>query len=238
MNVLVLIAIGLVLLLLIIDFNGISKENDANGITSNDMMNYKLFSGTVCNDRDDQFPFIPKPIFGDTKNTPQDPKDDEIVSYSFIPGEKGREPIICWTPPDYGKKIGNLVGTLNSDIIYGKDGLDVLQGREGDDILDGGNDDDSLFGDDGNDELLGSFGDDQMFSGNGDDVLDGSFGNDYIIGGNGKDELYGSQGNDVLKGGYGPDFFDCGSEIDIVLDYNAREGDTVSGNCENTKQIS
>lgn len=236
MNVLVIIAISCVLLLMIIVFDGISKGNDADGIISEDMMNYKLFTGTVCNDRDHQVPFIPKPLF-DRKGT-TDPKDDEIIDYSFIPGEKGKDPIICWTVPDYGKKIGNLVGTSNSDIIYGKDGIDVLQGREGNDILDGGNNDDSLFGDDGNDELLGSFGDDQMFSGNDDDSLVGSFGNDYILGGNGKDELYGNEGNDVLKGGYGPDFFDCGSEIDIVLDYNAREGDTVSGNCENTKQFS
>jgi hypothetical protein len=219
MNPLVIIAMAYLLLLMIFEFESMVKVNDANGITTNNYLNHKLFTGTVCHDKNNQVPFIPNEN-GD----------------GFIAGEKGKDPLICWTVPDYGKKIGNLVGTSGPDIIYGKDGLDVLQGKEGNDILDGGNNDDSLFGDDGNDELFGSIGDDQMFSGNGDDNLVGSFGNDYIVGGNGKDELYGNQGNDVMKGGSGPDFFDCGDDIDIVLDYKAAEGDTLSQNCENIKQ--
>ena len=226
MNVLVIIAMTWLLLLMIIDFDGITKGNDASGLINNDVTNYKLFNGTICDDKDNQVPFL-LILF---------PNATQPTSFNFVPGEKGEDPLICWTIPDFGKKIGNLVGTSGSDIIYGKDGLDVLQGKEGDDILDGGNDNDVLFGDNGNDELIGSFGDDQLYGGNEDDVLDGSFGNDYILGGNGKDELYGSQGNDVLKGGPGPDFFDCGDNIDIVLDFKTAEGDTVSKNCENAKQ--
>jgi Ca2+-binding RTX toxin-like protein len=225
MNVLVIISMTCLLLLLIMDFDGPTLGNNASGVINNDIPNYKLFTGTICNDRDDQVPFIIN-LFSNESGT---------FGYNIVPGEKGEDPLTCWTIPDFGKGIGNLVGTSASDIIYGKDGLDVLQGREGDDILDGGNNDDVLFGDDGNDDLIGSFGDDQLYGGNEDDMLDGLFGNDYILGGNGKDELYGNQGNDVLKGGLGPDFFDCGDDIDIVLDYNVNEGDSISKNCENTK---
>ena len=228
MNKLVISTMTCFLLLLIVDFNGITIGNYASAVIPNYNTNYKLFTGTVCNDRDDQIPFNLIFLSNGT----------DIVGFNLIPSfEQDKDELTCWTIPDFGAMIGNLVGTSGSDIMFGKDGADVLRGKEGDDILDGGNNDDVLFGDGGNDELFGSLGDDQMYGGNEDDVLDGLFGNDYLLGGNGKDELYGGQGNDVLKGGAGPDFFDCGDDVDIVLDYQVSEGDTVSENCENTKQL-
>jgi len=53
----------------------------------------------------------------------------------------------------------------------------------------------------------------------------------FVDGGKGDDHLYGGSGNDVLVGGPGHDVFDCGEEIDQVLDFNPKE-DTLSTNCE------
>jgi Ca2+-binding RTX toxin-like protein len=207
-----MVSMTLLLLLLIIDINVITNEMYANAIiNNNDNLNYKLQTGTQCSDKTNQLSLFPN-------------------------GTSMPDPPRCWFLPDFGEPISNLVGTTGPDLIYGREGLDVLQGKAGDDILDGGNDNDSIFGDDGNDDLFGSFGDDSMFSGNGDDMIDGSFGNDYLIGGNGNDELFGGQGNDILKGGAGSDFFDCGDNIDVVLDFNSIEGDTMSETCENSKK--
>lgn len=217
MNIVVLISMACLLLLFLVELDITVDGNYAHGLINNDL-NYKIKNGTICSDKDNQIPFI---ILEDGTTKIGDPQKD---------------PPRCWIVPDYGEAIGNLVGTPGPDIIYGKEGLDVLQGKAGNDILDGGNSDDVLFGDDGNDDLFGSLDDDQMFGGNGDDVIDGLFGNDYILGGNGNDELYGYQGNDVLKGGAGKDFFECGDDVDVVLDYNSLEGDTISGTCEDSKK--
>ena len=133
----------------------------------------------------------------------------------------------------------DLVGDDEVDIIYGKFGFDKLFGLEGNDILDGGENDDEIYGGDGNDNLYGALGDDFLFGGNDNDILVGFFGNDFLSGDNDADELYGNSGNDVLKGGPGPDFFDCGEDIDTVLDYNPTDGDIIGQNCEtsNSKKI-
>lgn len=213
MNILIIIVMACLLLLFTDEFAITLHGNYAYDQINNDVI-YKIQNGTICSDKDNQLSFM---ILENGTKIIADP------------------PPRCWTVPDYGERIGNLVGTSGSDIIYGKDGHDVLQGKVGDDILDGGNHDDIMYGDEGNDELFGSFGDDQMFGGNGDDALDGGAGNDYILGGNGNDKLYGSQGSDVLKGGSGSDIFDCGENVDIVIDYNTLEGDVMNNSCEVSK---
>ena len=176
---------------------------------------YQFQSGTVCSDKNDQVP-----ISFDGQPIPSSP------------------PAKCWIPPDTDKVLHDLEGGPGLDLIYGKDGLDVIYGKDGNDILDGGNQDDIIFGDNGNDKLVGSLGDDWLVGGGGEDKAIGSFGNDYLLGGNGKDELSGGAGTDVLKGGKESDFFVCGTDEDIVLDFNIREGDIIDKTCENVENNS
>jgi RTX calcium-binding nonapeptide repeat (4 copies) len=206
MNILLIISISYLSLLMIPEYLVIIDlyAQDKNFKDSD----YLLQIGTVCSDRSDQLPLLPN-------------------------GTLMEPPPRCWFLPDFGEPLFDLEGDVGPDIIYGKDGLDVIIGLDGDDVLDGGNNDDQIYGDGGNDELFGSFGDDFLNGGDGNDIIVGSFGNDHMLGKAGDDEFYGGQGNDVLVGGSGSDFFDCGDDIDIVLDFKTAEGDTISQNCEN-----
>jgi glucose/arabinose dehydrogenase len=143
----------------------------------------------------------------------------------------------------------NIIGQGGSDTLVGRDGNDEIEGDEGDDELLGRKGDDSLTGnegddtlrgeegndkiegDEGNDQLIGSVGDDILFGGPGDDTLRGEDGNDNLSGGQGNDSLIGGTENNTLTGGPGTDNFDCGLEVDNVLDFNASEGDIVSPSC-------
>jgi hypothetical protein len=53
----------------------------------------------------------------------------------------------------------------------------------------------------------------------------------YRVGGSGDDELYGGD-DDTLRGGSGKDYFDCGFGFDIILDFDASDGDTHTTDCE------
>ena len=192
-------------------------KNEASPEEGKEILNansfFQLQSGTVCSDRDDQ--------------VTRDPFNGTITDRPT-----------CFIDPDFGKILKNLEGGFESDLIYGQDGLDVINGKDGNDILDGGNGDDTILGGNGNDELVGSFGDDWLFGGNGEDKVIGSFGNDYLAGGYGDDELTGGAGTDVLKGSAGSDFFDCGDDVDFVLDFNVKEGDIITQTCENVQKVS
>jgi Ca2+-binding RTX toxin-like protein len=83
--------------------------------------------------------------------------------------------------------------------------------------------DDNIRGTDQNDVLVGLAGNDTITGQAGDDNIDGSEGNDYLIGG---------PGADTLSGSLGQDNFVCGPGKDLVLDFNATEGDIRSNDCE------
>jgi aldose sugar dehydrogenase len=116
----------------------------------------------------------------------------------------------------------DLLGSEGNDYLTGNGGNDDLRGGEGNDRIEGGKDDDQLFGTEGDDILSG---------GPGDDTLRGEDGNDILSAGQGNDTLVGGPGNNTLTGGPGADNFDCGLEVDKVLDFNAPEGDIVSPSC-------
>ena len=124
-----------------------------------------------------------------------------------------------------------IAGNEGDDELLGREGDDSLTGNEGDDTLRGGEGNDKIEGDEGNDQLIGSEGDDILFGGPGDDTLRGEDGNDNLSGGQGNDSLIGGTENNTLTGGPGTDNFDCGLEVDNVLDFNASEGDIVSPSC-------
>ena len=100
----------------------------------------------------------------------------------------------------YLRGIENIIGTGQSDQIYGDgngngisggNGDDFIVGRGGNDVLSGDAGYDRLFGDDGNDTLSGGLGVDELYGGNNDDTFlfsgGGNTGVDYVDGGSGND---------------------------------------------------
>ena len=133
-----------------------------------------------------------------------------------------------------------VYGNLDNDVIYGNQANDQVFGGQGDDRLYGGQDSDVLFGNRDNDVIYGNFGNDvifgnsgadTLFGGQAQDTLFGGQGDDRLLGNLGDDELVGNLGNDMLTGGAGADRFSFSgpSGQDIVTDYNAAEGDAVTG---------
>ncbi|WP_296597274.1 hypothetical protein [Phenylobacterium sp.] len=99
----------------------------------------------------------------------------------------------------------------------------VINGGEGDDRLKGTRRPDDIQGRPGNDSIEGLGGDDVLRGGRGRDTVDGGAGDDWISGG---------RDNDVLRGGKGADVFNSFAEsgTDVVLDFDAQEGDRVEIN--------
>ena len=92
------------------------------------------------------------------------------------------------------------------------------------------------IGDDKDNKLQGATKNDDLEGLAGDDVLIGKAGNDTLNGGDGNDSLTGGAGVDVLIGGKGADVFIfinikdapvSRSGIDVITDFNAKEGDKI-----------
>jgi serralysin len=138
----------------------------------------------------------------------------------------------------------NVIGSSDSELIFGNIGADTIQGGEGDETISGGQDPDVLEGGLGNDLLFGNKGDDTIQGGEGNDVIFGGQDNDTISGGTGTDVIRGDLGNDtllgesgldLLKGGEGSDLFQLrfsdlsdlpeiaagGGNADIITDFNS-----------------
>ncbi|MDF2233007.1 calcium-binding protein [Albimonas sp. CAU 1670] len=118
-----------------------------------------------------------------------------------------------------------------------------FQGGEGADRFTGGDLQDEAFGGAGDDVLRGGGAKDRLYGGDGDDVLrgnawrdrlEGGDGDDRLYGGKGADRLIGGEGDDVLKGGRGGDRFDFvdGGGHDVILDFDASEGDRLAVSAE------
>lgn len=96
--------------------------------------------------------------------------------------------------------------------INGTSGNDKIKGRKSNDLV---------YGYEGNDKLIGKSGDDLLDGGMDNDNLNGSKGDDYLLGGPGLDTLIGGKGADVFKTSKG---------IDMVNDFNLKQGDRVGLN--------
>ncbi|MGB6628864.1 MAG: hypothetical protein WBE61_12100, partial [Nitrososphaeraceae archaeon] len=49
----------------------------------------------------------------------------------------------------------------------------------------------------------------------------------------GNDQFYAGSGHDVMIGGGGANYFDCGSSGNgVIIDFNAKNGDTKAPNCK------
>src|SRR5215213_2774076 len=68
------------------------------------------------------------------------------------------------------------------------------------------------------------------------DIMLGCDLDDIMYAESGDDELYGEDGNDLLEGGSGADYFDCGDGLDVIIDFEPREGDTHTNNCEDVRE--
>lgn len=123
----------------------------------------------------------------------------------------------------------SVVGGADFDDLHGGPGDDTVRGGAGDDWVVGGQGQDLLFGDDGGDVVLGNLGQDTLSAGDGDDVARGGQGDDSVSGDLGNDWLAGDRGSDTLSGGAGADTFHSfgAAGLDVVLDFNAAEGDRV-----------
>jgi len=119
---------------------------------------------------------------------------------------------------------GNLRGALT-----GQGGADTALSGAGGDVIRTGDGNDSLQGGAGFDDLNGNRGDDTVAGGAGGDWLRGGQGNDSLSGGSGDDWLSGDLGNDTLAGGSGADTFHASPRTgsDVILDFNAAEGDHI-----------
>lgn len=136
----------------------------------------------------------------------------------------------------YGDNNGVFSGTINSETIYGSEGMDFIYGNEGDDTIYGkmGNDyvsggagNDNLYGNEGNDDIYGDDGQDTIYGGSGDDYVEGGNGNDIIRGESGNDTLYGNEGYDYIYGESGNDYIEGGSGSDYL--YGGDGNDRIYG---------
>lgn len=123
-----------------------------------------------------------------------------------------------------------MAGGEGFDDMHGNQGSDTLSGNGGRDWVVGGKDHDRLFGEDGDDIVYGNLGDDTCDGGVGADLVRGGQDNDVVYGGSGDDWLSGDRGADTISGGSGADVFHTFAEagLDLVLDFNASEGDRVN----------
>lgn len=135
-----------------------------------------------------------------------------------------------------------VVGSLDSESLYGNRGDDIIEGMGGNDLILGGRDDDRLDGNDGDDVVSGNLGNDLVRGGAGNDVLVGGKDSDLLIGGLDNDTLSGDFGADALKGDAGSDVFRlrrdntstlaelnaAEGDADMIIDFNAAEGDRIA----------
>jgi RTX calcium-binding nonapeptide repeat (4 copies) len=132
-------------------------------------------------------------------------------------------------PPIRGTNRADIIiaTEVAGAIIYALEDNDVIQCGPGDCVTYGGPGDNVMMASSSNTAKL--------FGGSGNNVFIGSAGNSLMVGGKGDDQLYGGTGNDVMIGGGGTNYFDCGPNGNaVILDFDAKNGDTKAPNCKYT----
>jgi Ca2+-binding RTX toxin-like protein len=107
--------------------------------------------------------------------------------------------VISQTSARCGKRVANIFGTSEDDVLTGDDVPEVYQALGGKDIVgaEGGND--RVCGGDGNDKLRGQGNSDRIFGEKGKDRLNGGLGNDILVGGPGRDVCIRGPGRDRAR---------------------------------------
>jgi T1SS-143 domain-containing protein len=112
---------------------------------------------------------------------------------------------------------GNIVGTVENEVIAGSSQNNLIHGSGGDDVISGGS---------GNDMLYGEIGD---------DILDGGTGADYLTGGTGADTFKVGQGDDRIS-----DYSQADGDVVDISHVITDAGDhlAVSENTDGTAKLS
>merc|ERR1711907_726038 len=122
------------------------------------------------------------------------------------------------------------MGTGESLTIHSKPMQNYFTGEfthTGRHIFQGTNGAETIIGSIVNDALRGDGGNDILRAGAGDDVIYGGSGNDVLYGGKGDDVINGGYGNDWLIGGAGADRFFINAGVNIIEDFDPKEGDNI-----------
>ncbi|MBV9177691.1 MAG: hypothetical protein JO297_11700 [Nitrososphaeraceae archaeon] len=128
-----------------------------------------------------------------------------------------------------------IVGTNGPDIIIATAVPNaVIYGRGGNDFIQCGTGNCKVYAGSGDNIMMSSSSSTaQLYGGSGNNVFIGSSGDTLMVGGKGNDQFYGGSGHDVMIGGGGANYFDCGSNGNaVILDFNAKNGDTKAPNCK------
>ena len=115
----------------------------------------------------------------------------------------------------HSKPMQNYFTDVFTFLVLGRR---ISQGADEAETIIGGFENDALRGDGGNDILRAGAGDDVVYGGLGDDVLYGGEDDDVINGG---------YGNDTLIGGAGEDRFFINAGVNIIEDFDPKEGDNI-----------
>jgi len=115
----------------------------------------------------------------------------------------------------HSKPMQNQLTGVFTFLVFGRH---ISQGADEAETIIGGFENDALRGDGGNDILR---------AGAGDDVVYGGSGNDVLYGGEDDDVINGGYGNDWLIGGSGADKFFINAGVNIIEDFDTKEGDSI-----------
>jgi len=128
-----------------------------------------------------------------------------------------------------------IIGTQKDDIIIATAVTDaIIYGLGGNDIIQCGSGHCKAYGGSGDNVLIsGSSSSAQLYGGSGNNIFIGGTGDSLMVGGTGNDQFYAGSGHDVMIGGGGANYFDCGPNgAGVLLDFNAKNGDTKASNCK------
>jgi len=128
-----------------------------------------------------------------------------------------------------------IIGTQKDDIIIATAVTDaIIYGLGGNDIIQCGSGHCKAYGGSGDNVLIsGSSSSAQLYGGSGNNIFIGGTGDSLMVGGTGNDQFYAVSGHDVMIGGGGANYFDCGPNgAGVLLDFNAKNGDTKASNCK------
>ncbi len=137
-----------------------------------------------------------------------------------VGGSSGCPPIVGTDGPDIIIATG-----VASATIYGLGGNDIIQCGTGNCKTYGGTGDNMM--------MSGTSSTAQLYGGSGNNIFIGGSGDTLMVGGKGSDQFYAGSGHDVMIGGGGANYFDCGTSGNgVILDFNAKNGDTKAPNCK------
>jgi RTX calcium-binding nonapeptide repeat (4 copies) len=134
-----------------------------------------------------------------------------------------------------GQGCRPVVGTNRADIIFATEVPNsIIYGLEDNDVIECGTGDCIVYGGPGDNVIVSaSSATAKLFGGSGNNVFIASGGDTLMVGGKGDDQFYGGSGHDVMIGGGGANYFNCGPNGNaVILDFNAKNGDTNAPNCK------